>query len=128
MRAQARSGTAPELTVRKALHALGVRYTCDNADLPGTPDLANRRRRWAIFVHGCFWHQHPACRRATIPRANADFWTEKFAGNRARDWRVGEELRQRGFHVGVVWECETREPERLHAVLRSFTLQSLGAP
>ena len=56
------SGTAPEMTIRRAVATLGLRYTVDNRDLPGSPDLANRSRCWAIFVHGCYWHRHGVCR------------------------------------------------------------------
>lgn len=106
-------GTAPELAVRKIVSALGVRYTVENRDLPGSPDLANRARRWAIFVHGCFWHRHPGCRRASTPTRNARFWSEKFAANVRRDRRATRALRADGFRVIQVWECQTTNAERL---------------
>ncbi len=99
-------GTAPELAVRQALRALGIRYRLQNRDLPGTPDLANRRARWAIFVHGCFWHHHEGCKLATIPKRNRVFWVEKFRSNRLRDERTEKELVASGFRVIVVWQCE----------------------
>lgn len=99
-------GTAPELVVRSLLTGMGVRFRTQNRDLPGSPDLANRSRRWAIFVHGCFWHAHAGCPKATIPKRNRAFWTRKFAANVARDERAIEALRGRGFAAIVVWQCQ----------------------
>lgn len=110
--------TVPEVEVRRALHKLGHRFRIRNRDLPGSPDVANRSRRWAVFVHGCFWHRHPGCRRATTPKRNADFWADKFRGNQKRDARVQAELRRLGFDVIVVWECESEVRERLASILR----------
>ena len=110
-------GTSPELVVRRLLRQSGLRYTLRNCDLPGSPDLANRRRRFAVFVHGCFWHQHPGCPNATIPKRNREFWLAKFAANRERDARSIRELEHLGYTVFIVWECETRSsvafPDRL---------------
>ncbi len=100
------SGTAPEMTVRRALSTLGVRYTVRNQDLPGSPDLANRSRRWAIFVHGCYWHRHAGCHKATTPRTNTDFWLNKFSRNVARDAAARGRLKRRGYQVLTFWQCE----------------------
>lgn len=110
--------TAAELTVRRILTALKHRYRIRNKDLPGSPDVANRTRRWAVFVHGCFWHRHPGCYRTTMPRRNRDFWEHKFLANVARDRRSVRALREKGYNVITVWECETFEPENLRARLR----------
>src|SRR5207244_9649743 len=88
--------TAAEQAVRRVLHQLGLRFRIRNRDLPGAPDAANRARRWAVFVHGCFWHAHTGCYRATVPQRNRDFWVTKFADNRARDTHVLRALRRRG--------------------------------
>ena len=106
-------GTTPELLVRSAVRALGHRYRTTNRDLPGNPDLANRRRRWAIFVHGCFWHRHPGCRLTTTPTRNRQFWLDKFDRNERRDAAAIVALRASGYAVMVVWECETRDVARL---------------
>lgn len=106
-------GTNAELAVAAALRDLGMSYRRNVADLPGSPDFANRTRNWVIFVHGCFWHQHTGCRRATIPKTNEQFWRAKFLANRARDARAIGELRHRGFRVCVVWECQTDDAARL---------------
>jgi DNA mismatch endonuclease (patch repair protein) len=100
-------GTRPELLVRAALAALGHRFRLANRDLPGSPDMANRSRRWAVFVHGCFWHRH-GCKATTTPARNREFWAAKFARNVARDQRSAEELGARGYTVIVIWECETK--------------------
>ena len=106
MKRQRLRGTGAELAVRRSARAAGLAFRVDNRDLPGSPDLANRRRRWAVFVHGCFWHAHEGCKRATMPKANQEFWATKFAANRERDDRKHRELTADGFNVLVVWECE----------------------
>lgn len=106
MRRVRRRDTEPERAVAQALRALGLAYRKDVRALPGSPDFANQRRRWAVFVHGCYWHQHRGCKRATVPKHNRAFWQAKFAANRRRDARALRELRRRGFKVVVVWECE----------------------
>ena len=111
-------GTKPELIVRRLLTMLGHRYRLETRDLPGRPDVANRSRRWAVFVHGCYWHRHPGCRLTTTPKRNAEFWQAKFDRNVARDARVAEELAEMGYRVVTVWECETRKPDALLAQLQ----------
>jgi DNA mismatch endonuclease (patch repair protein) len=101
------------LAVRKVVHELGHRFRIHNRDLPGSPDLANRTQRWAIFVHGCFWHRHPGCGRTTTPKRNRAFWEAKFEANQIRDKRVRARLRKLGYRTLVVWECRTREPKSL---------------
>lgn len=98
--------TAPERILRSALWYAGHRYRLRNSDLPGRPDMANRSRKWAVFVNGCFWHQHPGCPRATVPGRNRDFWLEKFEANRRRDAANEATLRDDGYTVATVWECE----------------------
>lgn len=110
--------TRPEMLVRRCLSALGHRYRLQAKDLPGRPDIVNRCRKWAIFVHGCYWHQHPGCARATLPRRNREFWIAKFRRNRERDAASVVALRQLGFKVVVVWECETKDPAALKRLFR----------
>src|SRR4029079_5105439 len=98
----------PERAVRSLLHRMGVRFRLQNRDLPGSPDVANRRRGWAIFVNGCFWHQHPGCPRAAQPKTNRSFWNAKLARNVKRDEVALAGLSARSYSVLVVWECETR--------------------
>lgn len=112
------AGTAPELAVRASLSRLGFRYRLNVRSLPGRPDIANLTQRFAVFVHGCFWHRHEGCRRTTTPTRNREFWEAKFMANRQRDRRTLEALKQLGFRVCVVWECETKETEVLDRKLR----------
>lgn len=111
--------TKPELRVRKALHAAGLRYRLQAKDLPGRPDIVFRSRKIAIFVHGCFWHRHPDpnCRLARLPKSRQDFWLPKLTGNRERDLRNRAQLESDGWTVLEVWECETTRPERLAEVI-----------
>lgn len=113
-------GTTPELAVRAAARSAALGYRVKNRDLPGSPDLANRRARWVIFVHGCFWHRHPRCVRTTTPRRNRAFWQSKFRTNVARDRRVVRELEVMGYRVLTVWECQTERPRELRRVMVAF--------
>ena len=103
------TGTAPELAVRRAVAMLGLRYTTHNKDLPGSPDLANRSRGWAIFVHGCYWHRHAGCHKATTPRTNTEFWLNKFSRNVERDREARAALRRAGYRVLTFWQCELKQ-------------------
>lgn len=112
--------TGPELRVRRALHALGLRFRLHRADLPGTPDIVLPRRRLALLVHGCFWHQHPGCKLARTPRSRPEYWLPKLARNIDRDAEVRDALALAGWRPEIIWECETRDPERLAARLDSI--------
>ena len=98
--------TKPELYVRSFLHGQGLRFRIHRKDLPGKPDLALPKYRTAIFVHGCFWHRHKGCSRATMPSTRIDFWERKFERNVVRDKANQVALREEGWKVLVVWECE----------------------
>jgi DNA mismatch endonuclease, patch repair protein len=113
-----RAHTAPELRVRAILHRLRLRFRTINGDLPGSPDVANRRRRWAVYVHGCFWHGHRGCSRASVPKRNTAFWEAKLDANRRRDARVRSALRQRGYVVLTIWECSTLDADRVASHLK----------
>lgn len=114
-----RQSTSAELAARRQLRVHGVRYTLQNADLPGSPDAANRRRKIAVFVHGCFWHHHAECPRATVPKRNRGFWRAKFARNRQRDRRAALDLANSGYRVITIWECELKDLIKLGDRLRS---------
>jgi len=120
MRAVRSKDTGPEMIVRRLTHQLGFRFRLHRRDLPGTPDLAFIARRRAIFVHGCFWHGHDHCPRATRPKGNAEFWRKKLDGNRARDARQTALLAQAGWTTLVIWECETKALPALEAKITSF--------
>ncbi len=115
-----RKGTPAERMVATTCRALSLSYRLNVATLPGSPDLANKARRWAIFVNGCFWHSHKNCRLATTPKRNQEFWLRKFRENRRRDARKVRDLRRLGFRVAIVWQCETRNRDSLFRRLQSW--------
>lgn len=100
--------TTPELFLRKALHAQGLRYRLGGSGLPGKPDLVFASRQAVVFVHGCFWHQHD-CKYFKWPSSNAELWKAKLDTNASRDRRVQDELAKLGWRVLTVWECELRK-------------------
>lgn len=102
-----RKDTAPELAVRSYLHRTGLRFRVNDRRLPGSPDIVFARHRVAVFVHGCFWHRHPACRYATTPLTRTGFWTSKFDANVERDGRVIRDLEAKGWTSVIIWGCET---------------------
>ena len=100
--------TKPEKRLRSLLHHMGFRFRLYRRDLPGTPDIVLPKYRTAIFVHGCFWHQHPGCKRAAIPKSNTAFWQKKLERNQVRDAMIQRELTLMGWNVITVWECELK--------------------
>jgi DNA mismatch endonuclease, patch repair protein len=113
-----RKDTRPEMVVRRALHHAGARYRLHDGKLRGRPDIVLASRRVAIFVHGCFWHQHPDCRYSTLPSTRTIFWRAKFAANLRRDRRAIKALKLDGWTVFVVWECETRNASSVALLVR----------
>ena len=109
--------TTPEMIVRKAVHAAGLRCRLHRSDLPGTPDIVFPSRKVAVLVHGCFWHSHVGCPRARIPSTRRDYWVPKLARNAARDAANAEALRAAGWRVIAVWECELKDPSRLPSLI-----------
>ncbi len=112
--------TKPELQVRSAAHAMGLRFRLHRRDLPGKPDLVFPKWRIAIFVHGCFWHRHFGCHKASLPTTRSEFWATKLARNVERDAENTDRLKALGWSVGVIWECESRKPDQLRAHLTSI--------
>ena len=101
--------TKPEKRLRSLLHRLGFRFRLHRKDLPGTPDIVLPKYRTVIFVHGCFWHQHPGCKKATLPRSNVEIWKNKLEKNIERDKEVEKKLIETGWNVIVIWECEIKK-------------------
>lgn len=112
MRGIRRKDTAPEMFVRRAAHALGLRYRLHCESLPGKPDLVLPKWRTVIFVNGCFWHRHPGCKRASVPKSNVEFWQRRFVTNVQRDEQNYARLQQMGWKVVILWECEVIGADR----------------
>jgi DNA mismatch endonuclease (patch repair protein) len=119
--------TRPELKLRSAIFALGLRFRLHASGLPGSPDLVFPRYRAAVFVHGCFWHRHAGCRFTTVPKRNAAFWSQKFDANVARDASVRSALLALGWRVAVVWECGLEKSAEQIARKLAAWIRSTGA-
>jgi len=104
--------TKPEIIVRSILHRAGFRFRLHVKRLPGKPDIVLPKHRTVVFVNGCFWHRHD-CGRFRMPKSNTDYWKDKFDKNAARDKRNAASLRDLGWKVVIVWECETADAEGL---------------
>ncbi len=104
--------TKPEMLVRRYLFSRGFRFRINVKRLPGPPDIVLRKYRTVIFVNGCFWHGHEGCRYFVLPKSNVDFWKDKIERNQKRDLKKRIELRDMGWHVIQVWECQLKPKER----------------
>ena len=109
--------TSPELRVRSLIHRAGYRYRLHAGDMPGKPDIVMPRYHTVIFVNGCFWHQHPNCRRATMPKTNVAYWRPKLERNAARDRESRIALRRAGWTPLTIWECQTKDDIALSGLL-----------
>lgn len=112
--------TQPELVVRRLVHRMGYRYRLHRTKLPGKPDLSFGPRRKVIFVHGCFWHRHAGCKRASTPASRQEYWLPKFARTEIRDADNQAALYDAGWKSLVIWECELSDLELLATRVRSF--------
>jgi len=112
--------TKLEMLVRRLIWALGFRYRLHRKDLPGCPDVVFSSRKKAIFIHGCFWHRHEGCTANRIPKSNVEFWTDKLNKNHFRDVNSQLKLREMGWSVLVIWECETKDREALLDKVKTF--------
>jgi DNA mismatch endonuclease (patch repair protein) len=101
--------TKPEIILRKALFSKGYRYRINYKKLPGKPDIVLSKYRTVIFVNGCFWHAHPNCIDAHLPKTNTKFWGDKIGSNVERDKKSIQQLRELGWNVIVIWECEIKK-------------------
>jgi DNA mismatch endonuclease (patch repair protein) len=111
--------TAPEVAVRSAAHALGLRFRLHQSDLPGRPDIVFRKHSTVLFVHGCFWHRHN-CPRGALPTTRPEFWRAKLESNRRRDRLTRAKLEAMGWRVIEVWDCETKDRSKLQLRLREL--------
>lgn len=118
--------TKPELIFRSLLHKKGFRFRLHDKNLPGKPDIILPRYKTVIFVNGCFWHRHSGCKYAYNPKSRQQFWQEKFARTVSRDKEKTECLREHGWHVLTVWECELKEnsEKAINRILQEITVCS----
>lgn len=115
-----KTDTAPEMAVRKIIHNLGYRYRLHKSDLPGCPDIVLSTRRKIIFVNGCWWHRHNCRLGRRNPKSRLDYWLPKLCANKERHKQNLSKLRNQGWKVLTVWECQTRKPEKLKVRILSF--------
>jgi DNA mismatch endonuclease (patch repair protein) len=120
MRAVKGADTAPEMTVRRLIHGMGFRFRLHRKDLPGKPDIVLPRLHRVVFVNGCFWHGHDCARGARAPKANAEYWCAKIAGNSQRDAANLAALEAKGWRAEVVWECQLKELGKVKTRLGRF--------
>lgn len=113
--------TKPEEIVRKYLFFQGFRYRKNDKRLPGKPDIVLPKYKTVIFVNGCFWHKHEGCKYFVWPKSNSEFWKEKIESNIVRDKKQYEELKNAGWHVIIVWECELKKKQRMDTLERLVT-------
>ncbi len=112
--------TKPEMIVRSLVHQMGYRYSLHKKDLPGQPDIVLTHHHKIIFVHGCFWHRHKCKRGQVRPKTNSKYWHQKIAGNVQRDRVNILALKKLGWKILVIWECQTRDTEKLVTKLKGF--------
>ena len=120
MRRIRKTDTKPEMTVRRLVHGMGFRYRLHDKRLPGNPDIVLSRHRKVILVHGCFWHRHACPDGRKLPNSKPDYWGPKLERNRQRDEQSLTRLKELGWHVLVVWECEARDTAALSDTLHDF--------
>lgn len=104
--------TKPEIYFRKLLFAEGYRYSLNSNKIPGHPDIYLRKYNTAVFIHGCFWHQHEGCRYAYMPKSRVEFWKNKFEKNQKRDCLVQTTLKETGIKCLIIWECSIKRMKR----------------
>lgn len=112
--------TSPEFTARKFLSSKGLRFRLHDKSLPGKPDIVFKSQKFAIFINGCFWHQHKGCKRSTIPQSNQDYWIPKLERNirkQEKDFRL---LKKMDWRVKVIWECKVNKPESFVKILSNL--------
>ena len=118
--------TGPEIRVRKTTYKLGIRYRLHSSQLPGKPDLVVGSRKTVIFVHGCFWHRHRGCKKSSDPKTRLEYWGNKFRENVQRDQSNYRKLRRIGWRSVVIWECQTKDLEKLSSIIERKLLGRSG--
>lgn len=118
--------SVPEMKLRRLVHGMGFRYRLHVKDVPGKPDLVFPSRHVVIFLHGCFWHRHEGCKLARLPKSRLVFWKTKLEANKERDLLHQRQLRDLGWLVVVVWECEMSDIDHVSATVRGFLGEQEG--
>ena len=111
--------TKPEILVRKYLFSKGFRYRKNDKKLPGHPDIVLPKYKTVVFIHGCFWHAHKGCAKFVKPKSNVMFWENKFKRNKQRDLEKICKLKDQGWNVLIIWECQLNKSNF------SFTMENL---
>lgn len=117
--------TTPEMYMRSALHHAGYRFRLHVKTLPGKPDIVLPKYKTVIFIHGCFWHRHKGCRRATMPSTNKEYWTKKFQQTIERDKKEQRVLKNLNWQVIVIWECELNNKDTLDDIIMKISHANL---
>lgn len=112
--------TKPEIIVRSIVHRLGYRFRKNSMNLTGCPDIVLVRHRKVIFVHGCFWHGHKHCKRASRPTTNKKFWDDKLDANMLRDKTNSKILKSLGWKILIIWECQIKNQDKLLSKIEDF--------
>ena len=118
--------TKPELVVRSILHKMGYRFRLHRKDLLGKPDIVLPKYKTVIFVHGCFWHRHKGCKYAYTPKSRIKFWKNKFAETVKRDKQHLKQLKENGWEVFIVWECETKDMDKVKKIINKISQEING--
>ena len=118
--------TKPEIIVRSMLHRMGYRFRLHRKDLPGKPDIVLPKYNTVIFVHGCFWHRHKGCKYAYTPKSRIKFWKNKFIETVKRDKQHLKQLKENGWEVFIVWECETKDMDKLKEIINKISQEING--
>ena len=103
----------PELSVRRILSRLKVRYRLHKSELPGKPDIVIARAKIVIFVNGCFWHQHKNCKKRAVPKSNKEYWEKKLRRNIEKQKEDIKKLKKSGWKIHKIWECQTKDENKL---------------
>ena len=112
--------TKPEVAVRRTLYSLGLKYRLHRKDLPGKPDIVLPKKKIAVFVNGCFWHQHEGCKRKSSPKSNTEYWEDKLKKNIDRQNRNIKSLKDLGWRVCLIWECEVKNDNLIEGRIKDF--------
>ena len=114
------------MIVRKYLFSKGLRYRLHVRSLPGNPDIVLPKYKTVVFINGCFWHGHDGCKNFRMPKSNVDFWQNKITNNKNRDIINEKKLRELGWRVIRIWECEITQKDKMNSTLEKLYNQILS--